>query len=444
MRAVVIGSGISGLTAGLMLLRDGHQVWILEQFPTPGGVTAAVSKDGFTWELGQLVLEGLGRDEQLGYVLDELGIYDRLELKRNDRIYSFPDFVIRPPEEYAGPWWRMEKLAELFPEDRTGLEEYCRMYVRFREVVTLARLAERAGGLRGLALKARMYRKLLPLLPRAKWSAERMGAHLFSSEQLQAVFMSILADFVVRPSQFPGLGIPAVNPEPAFDARVPLQVSAVGRQPSYHSIVGGVNALVEVLVDEITSAGGKISTGTEVSRIRVEDGVVKGVTCADGAEIDADLVLASGGAKEVFLDLVGEDSLPEAYVAQIHDVPLMESIFMVHLGVDFDPEALKYARGRGIATQYGDIEDPEFVNTLPVSTARLMVIAVPRLAESLHVIRSLRAAGYTAELVATAYDSDSAKTLREHGVSRVLRPLSDAADEAAARIASDMTEAAQR
>lgn len=114
------------------------------------------------------------------------------------------------------------------------------------------------------------------------------------------------------------------------------------------------------------------------------------------------------------------------------------------LGVDFDPEALKYARGRGIATQYGDIEDPEFVNGLPTSTARLVVIAVPRLEESLGVIRSLRSSGYTAELVATAYDSEAAKTLRSHGVRRVLRPLSDAADEAAEGIASDLAEIAQQ
>jgi len=108
------------------------------------------------------------------------------------------------------------------------------------------------------------------------------------------------------------------------------------------------------------------------------------------------------------------------------------------LGVDFDPEALKYARGRGVATQYGDIEDPELVNGLPISTAGLVVIAVPRLDETLHVIRSLRSAGYAVELVATAYDSEAGRTLRSHGVQRVLRPLSDAADEAADGIASDL------
>jgi len=38
MKIVIIGSGMSGLTAGAYLARAGHGVTIFEQFPTPGGV----------------------------------------------------------------------------------------------------------------------------------------------------------------------------------------------------------------------------------------------------------------------------------------------------------------------------------------------------------------------------------------------------------------------
>jgi phytoene dehydrogenase-like protein len=47
MRIIVIGSGMSGLTSAAYLQQAGHDVTIYEQFPTPGGVTATLKKDGF-------------------------------------------------------------------------------------------------------------------------------------------------------------------------------------------------------------------------------------------------------------------------------------------------------------------------------------------------------------------------------------------------------------
>ena len=60
MEAIIIGSGISGLTAGALLARNGVHVRVLEQYGETGGVTAGMEKDGFRWDMGQLVLEGFG------------------------------------------------------------------------------------------------------------------------------------------------------------------------------------------------------------------------------------------------------------------------------------------------------------------------------------------------------------------------------------------------
>ena len=153
---------------------------------------------------------------------------------------------------------------------------------------------------------------------------------------LVGIFLALLADFVVRPSQFQGLGIPAINPESAFERRLGLADRGIP-QPSYRNIVGGVDALVRVMVREIESRGGRISCGSEVKRIRIEQNRVTGVELEDGTVEPADLVIASGGAKELFFELVGKSSLPDDFVRKIDDTPLMESVFMVHLGVDFDP-----------------------------------------------------------------------------------------------------------
>ena len=67
----------------------------------------------------------------------------------------------------------------------------------------------------------------------ADWNAQQVMDHFFRRPELKALYTGILADFVVRPSQFPGLGVPTVNLETAFDQRIPLQVSRAGPRPGY-------------------------------------------------------------------------------------------------------------------------------------------------------------------------------------------------------------------
>jgi len=122
MKAIIIGSGVSGLTCAAALAQSGHSVTVLEQFHRAGGSTAPFERDGFRWDLGQLLVEGFGPDEPTGQVLAALGIADRVRVKPDDRRYVFPDFDLLKPEEYGGPRWRIERLKELFPADAAGLE----------------------------------------------------------------------------------------------------------------------------------------------------------------------------------------------------------------------------------------------------------------------------------------------------------------------------------
>ncbi len=336
MKVVIVGSGISGLTAALYMLQDGHRVSVLEQYATPGGVTAAIRKDGFTWEQGQMLVEGFGPGEVVGTVLSELGVFDQIETVRDDRAYSFPDFEICRPDRYAGPTWRIEHLKSVFPAESRNLDRYYRFYRRIMKLRDLALRAERSEGLSAVLTKLRLYAALLPLWPKRNWSAARMADHLFDDDRLKAVFLALLADFVVRPSQFQGLGIPAINPESAFERRLDLAAGG-SPQPSYRNIVGGCDALVKVMVREIEARGGEIRCGAEVAKVRIEENRAAGVELADGTVEPADLVIASGGAREVFFGLVGRGHLPDDFERTIDEVPLMESVFMVHLGIDFDP-----------------------------------------------------------------------------------------------------------
>jgi all-trans-retinol 13,14-reductase len=51
--AIVIGSGMGGLTAAVLLAREaGQRVLVLERHYTPGGYTHSFRRPGFEWDVG--------------------------------------------------------------------------------------------------------------------------------------------------------------------------------------------------------------------------------------------------------------------------------------------------------------------------------------------------------------------------------------------------------
>ncbi len=337
MRVNIIGTGISGLVMGALLSKSGYEAHLYEQNEDIGGVTGGLHKNGYHWDLGQLILEGLGPGEQAGKVIDELGLRDKLKIIPADRIYVFPDFTIKPPEEYHGAWWRRDFFIRQFPWEKRGIKKYFRYYKRMMEIVTLARLGGESEGIKAVFYKMAMYAKLLPLLSKVKWSAKQLMDYYFESPEIKAALTSILADFVVRPEEFQGLGVALVNPEPAFDCRVPLKLSWCGRQPSYSYIDGGCRTLVNLLAEVIRAHGGQIHTKCEVVAIKTRGKRVVGIELADGTVQEGDIVIASGGAKETFNKLLEPGELDGSFQEIIDNLPMMESIFMLQLGLDIDP-----------------------------------------------------------------------------------------------------------
>jgi phytoene dehydrogenase-like protein len=333
MKIIIIGSGIAGLTAALTLARNGHQVQVFEQFDRSGGVTGGMEAEGFQWDYGQLNVEGFGKEEPSGAVLRELGVLDKINLVQEQREYVFPDFTIRTPGEYGGLQWRMDLLKKQFPEEAASLDAYWEDYVRFTRLVTLGGRMEKEG----LRTKIAFYLTLLRFLPMLNWSAERLMAHYFKSEQLKCVFISILADFFTPPSRFPGLGVFTLNSEISFERRMPVELARNAVMTRSYSIIGGLKTLVEAMTGGISAHGGTIHTNCAIEKIVVADGCVRGVVDQTGKVHDCDAVIASGGAKETFTRLLPAGLLPASFTDKVLSIPLMGSVFMIHLGVDYDP-----------------------------------------------------------------------------------------------------------
>lgn len=105
------------------------------------------------------------------------------------------------------------------------------------------------------------------------------------------------------------------------------------------------------------------------------------------------------------------------------------------LAVDFDPNTVQQHRLDGYHVHYGDAEDPEFVATLPLAQIRWVVSTVRDRSINRLLVQSLRQQGYRGKIAVAVSNQRDVRVLKQEGVDLVLIPYSDAAREAAARLA---------
>ena len=106
------------------------------------------------------------------------------------------------------------------------------------------------------------------------------------------------------------------------------------------------------------------------------------------------------------------------------------------LGVDFDPERVKFWQERGIATLYGDLEDVELYHALPLADAKWVVCTIPARDKSLVLLHALEHNGYAGCTAITSDTMQHREFLLSAGADVVLLPFRDAAAEAADMLAS--------
>jgi len=330
MKISIIGAGLGGLTFACLALRDGHEVTIYDKNNAPGGVVALLEHEGYKFEQGPLLVGDMLPGEPVYEFLKELGI--TLETERADRDIYMPDYKMVTPKDYKGPYWRRDRLKELFPEESDNLDRYYKFYDDVMELRYLSTLKPNLFNKLRLGLQALKLKKYFGM------NAEELTRYFFKSEKIRTLYTGILADFCADPSEALGLSVVFTNFETAFDKRIPLERKGKKYYPGYCYIKGGCQKIPEALEDYIISHGGKIVYNTIVKKVEVEDKKVKGITLEDGTFIESDVVVGCGAGKDFFFEMVGKEHLDEKYLNILNTFRPMEAVFMLHLGVkDYNP-----------------------------------------------------------------------------------------------------------
>ncbi|NOZ51684.1 MAG: cation:proton antiporter [Gammaproteobacteria bacterium] len=100
------------------------------------------------------------------------------------------------------------------------------------------------------------------------------------------------------------------------------------------------------------------------------------------------------------------------------------------LGVDFDPNLVRRQDGIAYTVRYGDAEDPEFLASLPLEQASMVLSSVRETPINLALLHGLAYQGYRGQVAVTAHSTQNAEKLKVAGADHVLMPYADAAAEA--------------
>jgi Kef-type K+ transport system membrane component KefB len=100
------------------------------------------------------------------------------------------------------------------------------------------------------------------------------------------------------------------------------------------------------------------------------------------------------------------------------------------LGVDIDPEVVRSQAGENMQVRFGDAEDPEFIETLPLKKVKWVVSTARERDINMSLLRTLQREGYEGKIALTANNNRDADTLEEAGADLVLRPFADASRKA--------------
>ena len=98
-----------------------------------------------------------------------------------------------------------------------------------------------------------------------------------------------------------------------------------------------------------------------------------------------------------------------------------------YLGIDFDPEIVRSWQKQGKNIVYGDMEDPDLLERLPLNDAKVVVSTVTDYLHSRNLIKSLKRVGYKGKVYLTSGQDADHELLSTCGAEDVLRPQQMAA-----------------
>ena len=312
-RVVIIGSGLGGLSCGLILSRNGYDVTVLEQGAQAGGCLQCFQRKGVRFETGMHFIGSADEGQVLNRLLRYLSVLDDISLSRLDATgYDVIALQGQPFRFANGREPFIETLASDFPQQRDNLQRY------FNLVEQVASASS------------------LHSLRKADTDATPLTTE-FQLRSINDVLDEVISDPLLRNVLVGNLPLYAAERD-----KTPFSTHAFITDfynQSAFRVVGGSDQIADSLVRSIQRSGGRVLCRKQVVRINCDGQRATGVETADQQLYPADIVIA-GIHPARLIELCPSPLLRPAYRHRIQALPETVGGFSVYL--HFKPQTVPY------------------------------------------------------------------------------------------------------
>ena len=320
--AIVIGSGMGGLSAGVHLANKGLKVLLLEQHHKVGGCTSSFSRGEFNFDAALHAMAGGGGDGLLKNLLQESGVYNKVSLIKINNLYRsiYPgiDFTMPGNMDEA-----VKALCKQFPEEKQGIIDFHKMMEKMYSEMTSLQDLYRKGFLARMGTYALVPFKQPTLFKHLKSNLKDVLDSYFKDETLKSVIAQLWVYYGPPPSNL----------------WAPIYMVANGtyfKEGAWH-VKGSSQALSDAYAERIRELGGEVRTGSRVTKILVKNGAAIGVITELGEIFKARYIVSNADPFQTFFKLINNKDVPSSYSKRIKSMKPSNSVMGVYLGLDVEP-----------------------------------------------------------------------------------------------------------
>lgn len=287
--AIVVGSGMGGMTVASVLARNGQRVLLLEQNNIVGGLTQCYSRDGYTWNTGLHYIGDVDSTNKFTRRLFDYLTDGNVEWATLPSIYNRMVIGDRSYEIPAGGKAYRDALVSWFPDDETGIDAYLR---DIDEVSRASRIHFAQKALPETAVADQWEEMNQAFFAFSDRTTGQALDQYFDNPELKAVICANWGDYSSPPSRS----------SYAMHCMLNKHYMDGGSYP-----IGGACRLAATMLPIVEEQGGQVLVGAHVDEILVDDDVVRGVRLSSGEEVHCNTVISNAGVQNTFGRLVNDD-----------------------------------------------------------------------------------------------------------------------------------------